>query len=231
MFNQVSAAPNSDLWLFVMPDGTVRGTPQMAEAETLVYQVTDSAGHTAQKAFTLGVAASGPLSIASPATLPSSVEGGSYAFQLIAQGGTPPYVWSSSVTPEPCYVNWDGWILCAPTSTSSQSIPVTVTDSYGNTASQVETLAVGSTLAMAAVDSTDGLIHLPPAVAGNAYLAHLNASGGSGSGYTYSATSPSFVGEPLRRRSPLWDSSGQRQCLHHGDGHRWRLRGLPVPAR
>jgi hypothetical protein len=189
VFDQVSAAPNSGLWTYVMPNGTIRGTPQMAETESVAYQVTDSAGHTAQATLSLTAAASGALSIVSPATPPTAVNGGYYAFHMIAKGGVPPYIWASSITPEPCFVDWDGWILCAPTSATALSIPVTVTDSYGNTASQTEALSVGSTLILAGVDPTDGVIHLPPAVVGNAYVGTLNAYGGSGSGYTYAATS------------------------------------------
>jgi hypothetical protein len=189
VFNQVSVTPDTGLWTFVAPNGMVSGTPQMAETESAVYQVTDSAGHSAQRTLGLTAAASGSLSIVSPAALPAAVEGGYYAYHLIARGGVPPYIWASSITPRPCFVDWDGWILCTPTTTAGLSIPVTVTDSYGDTASQTETVSVGSTLTLAGIDSTDGVIHLPPAVAGNAYVASLNAYGGAGSGYAYAATS------------------------------------------
>jgi hypothetical protein len=188
VFSQVSAAPNNGLWTFVLPDGTVSGTPQMAETESAVYQVTDSAGNTAEKTLSLTAAASGTLALVSPAALPAAVNGGYFAYHLIAKGGIPPYIWSSSITPQPCFVDWDGWLACAPTSGTALSIPVTVTDSNGATAAQTETVSVGSTLILAGVDSTDGLIHLPPAIAGSAYATQLSAYGGSGSGYTYTVT-------------------------------------------
>jgi hypothetical protein len=189
VFDQVSAAPNNALWTYVMPDGTVSGTPQMAETETVTYQVTDSAANTAQKTLSLTCTASGMLGIVSPAALPAAAAGGSFAYQLIAQGGIPPYIWSSSITPKPCYVDWDGWILCSPTAMGTLSVPVTVTDGNGAVVSQTESISVGGTLVLASIDSTDQLIHLPPAIAGNAYGATLNAYGGSGSGYTFTATS------------------------------------------
>jgi hypothetical protein len=188
VFNQVSAAPNNGLWTYVTPAGTVSGTPEMAEVESVVYQVTDSAGNTAQKTLSLTAVATGALSIVSPATLPAAVNGGYFAYHLIAQGGVPPFIWSSTITPQPCYVDWDGWLLCAPTGATALSIPVTVTDSYGSTASQTEALSVGAVLTLAGIDSTDDVIHLPPAITGNAYVAHLNAYGGSGSGYVFTAT-------------------------------------------
>jgi hypothetical protein len=189
VFNQVSAAPNAGLWTYITPGGTVSGTPEMVETESAVYQVTDSAGHTAQATLSLGVTATGSLSIVSNAVLPAANNGGFFAFHMIAQGGSPPYVWSSSITPQPCYVDWEGWILCAPTSATALSIPVTVTDSAGTTASQTETLSPGTALAFAGVDPTDGVIHLPPAIAGNAYVANLSAFGGSASGYAFTAAS------------------------------------------
>ena len=48
----------------------------MAETESVVYQVTDSAGNTAQKTLSLTAAASGSLAIVSPAALPAAVNGG-----------------------------------------------------------------------------------------------------------------------------------------------------------
>ncbi|HUB09599.1 MAG TPA: hypothetical protein VMB50_21520, partial [Myxococcales bacterium] len=183
-----SAIPNGGLWLHVTPAGMVSGTPQAAEVETVVYQVTDSAGDTAQATFSLTTAASGALALVSPAALPQATNGGFFAYQLLAQGGLPPYIWSTSATPQPCYLDWDGWLLCAPTSAASLSIPVTVTDADGTTATQTETLPVGAALTLAGVDSTDGVIHLPPAFAGSAYAAQLDAFGGTGSGYAFSAT-------------------------------------------
>ena len=188
VFSQVSAAPDNGLWVYVLPDGVVSGTPEMAETEAVVYQVTDSAGDTAQATFNLTAVAVGSLSISSPAALPAAVNGGFFAYHLIAAGGTPPFIWASTIAPQPCYVDWDGWILCAPTSAVGLSIPVTVTDLYGNSASQTETVSVGAALALAGLDPTDGVIHLPPATAGSAYSATLNAFGGSG-GYTFTATS------------------------------------------
>src|SRR5580698_5180959 len=63
VWSQVSAAPNSGLWTYVTPGGTASGTPEMAETETVTYQVTDSAGHTAQKTLTFDATATGALAI------------------------------------------------------------------------------------------------------------------------------------------------------------------------
>ena len=187
-FSQVSAAPNNGLWLHILPNGTVGGTPSYAETETATFQVTDSLGNTAQATFSLSVTTSGSLAIASPTTLPSAVENGYYAYQLFATGGYPPYGWSTTGTPDPWYLTSDGWIVAAPTTGSTLSIPVTVTDSNGATATQTESVSIVTTLTIAGIDPVDGVIRLPPAMAGNAYSARILAYGGTGSGYTYSAT-------------------------------------------
>ena len=187
-WNIVSDAPNNGLWQYITPSGTVSGTPQAAETETVTYQVADSTGDTAQTTLTLTVAASGSLSIVSPSSLPGAVNGGYYAYQMLARGGHPPYRWSSSNAAQPCNVTYDGWIECSPTSTGPLSIAVTVTDSADNSVSQTENISIGSTLTLAGVDPTDRIIHLPPAIVGNYYRAQLNAYGGSGTGYGYTAT-------------------------------------------
>ncbi len=55
-WNLVSAIPNTDLWIQVA-NSAIYGYPQMTELESLVIQVTDSTGATAQASLTLFVTA------------------------------------------------------------------------------------------------------------------------------------------------------------------------------
>jgi len=194
VYNVVASFPNTGLWNYVTPSGTVSGTPQQAEADTVTYQVTDAAGNTAQKSFTLTAAVSGVLGITSATTLPNAPANGYYAYHLIAHGGTPPYVWGSSNAAQPCNLTWDGWIECSPGSSGAYSIAVTVTDAAGATASQTESITINQSLTLGDIDPTDGVIHLPPAIAGQPYHAILSAYGGSQSSYVYSISSgPSWL--------------------------------------
>lgn len=181
----VSATPNFGLWNYITPSCVVSGTPEIVEAESVTYQVTDtSTGYTAQKTFAFTPTNSGSLSILSPTSI-SGPSSGYTAYRLKTSGGLAPY-WYTTTAGFPCTVTYDGVVECA--AGSNQSIPVTVTDQNGATASQTESLTVNSTLVMAGVDNTDGLLRLPPAIVGNYYAAQLNAFAGSGSGYTYTAT-------------------------------------------
>lgn len=54
LWSIVSATPDTGLWL-QCGGGALFGTPQMAEVESVVLQVSDSAGNTAQMTFTLTV--------------------------------------------------------------------------------------------------------------------------------------------------------------------------------
>jgi len=187
-FNLVSATPDTGLWSYITPSGAPGGTPENAETDTVTYQVTDGAGHTAQKTFSLAVAASGTLTNLSPTTLPNATDGGFYAYQIIIEGGAPPYQ-CTAASAYPWWLSPECWILGTPTSTGSVSLPtITITDSEGSTLTYSPSLTVDSTLRLTDIDPTTGQINLPPAIAGNYYQARLLAAGGSGT-LTYSAPS------------------------------------------
>jgi len=191
VFNQVSATPDSDLWLYVTPSGTVGGTPQNAETETVVYQVTDSAGNIAQKTFALTSSTSGSLTVNSPTSLPNAINNSFYSYRILIQGGAPPYV-CKSTSSQPWSVTPDCIIEGTPTSLGPVSFSsVTVTDAKANTVSyspSVTVVAGSTTPVFSGVDSVSGYLNLPPTWAGQKYSVQLNAFGGTGSGYTYAAT-------------------------------------------
>jgi hypothetical protein len=183
--SMVSAQPNFGIWNYITPSCVVSGTPEIVEQETVTYQVTDTnTGATAQKQFTFTPTNSGSLSILSPTGI-TGPSGGYTAYRLKISGGLTPY-WVTTTVGSPCVVSYDGTVMCA--TNTNQSIPVTVTDQNGATATQTEALTVSGALVFQGVDNTDGLLRLPPAITGNYYQTQLNAFAGSGAGYTYTAT-------------------------------------------
>lgn len=186
-FNIVTNYPNTTIWQYVTPAGVVSGTPQYAEIENVTYQVTDSANNIATRTYTLTASVTGSLAIVSPTSIATAPINGYFAYHMIASGGVPPYWWtSSSSATQPCNMTNGGWIECSPTGAGSLTMPATVTDSAGHTVSQTETITVGSALQVAQIDSSDGLIHLPPAAVGTPYIAHVYGYGGTAP-YTFTS--------------------------------------------
>ena len=189
-YNMVSATPDSDLWMYVTPNGTLGGTPENAETETVTYQVTDSAGNTARGTFSLVASTSGSLNVISPTTLPNAVNDGFYSYRLLIQGGQPPYMcqWTSA---QPWTVTPDCIIEGTPTSAGTVNFPaITVTDAAKNAVIYSPSLTVSSSSnpVLASIDSVSGFLNLPPAWAGQKYSVQVHAYGGTGTGYSYSAS-------------------------------------------
>lgn len=186
-FSIVSEYPNADFWDSISPSGTRSGTPEYQETENVTYEVTDSAGHTATKSFTFAAAPSGSLAIVSPASLPDATQNGYYAYRFIASGGVPPYTFSSTDVAQPCNLTAEGWLMCSPIATGTTSLTLHVEDMNGTTVSQAESFTTGTALQLGGVDPVDGIVHLPPAHAGDYYQTTLRAYGGTPPD-TYSAT-------------------------------------------
>jgi hypothetical protein len=119
------------------------GTPQANGTSTFTIRVTDNAGVSATKQFTLTVGAG--LAITSPSTLPSGTLGQAYpAFTLAAVGGSKPYAWSvsSGALPAGLSLSSSGVITGTPSGAGSFTFTVQVKDSTGTTATQAFTLAI-----------------------------------------------------------------------------------------
>lgn len=129
------------------------------------------------------------LTITTSSPLPDAVIGTSYNCTLAAEGGKPPFNWTSSSTgPLPDWLNLTAagtLVGTAPSVASGNSGPCTfairVTDSANMTALKTLTL---NTLSFGIVTTSP----LPDAIVGVAYMQTLIASGGSG-GYIWAAAS------------------------------------------
>lgn len=167
--------------------GSVVGTPTQAGTSTFMILLADSAGQSAQKSSNITIAAAAQAPAITTTTLPQAVAGQAYSAALQATGGTPPYTWSlaSGQLPEGLTLNaTGGQITGAPTKAGTSTFAILITDSAGQTAQ----ISYSITVAAAAQPPVISTTTLPQAVAGQAYSAALQATGGTPP-YTWSLAS------------------------------------------
>lgn len=164
------------------------GTPTSTGTFTFDVRVTDAHGVTGNQTDTVVV---NPAPTITTTSLPAASADNSYSTAVELSGGTGPYSWSIS-GPSLANLSVTGTSALATISTGGRALslapgsyPVTVSvqDSEGLNSSVNLALNVGS-LPQLVITPTS----LPGADQGVTYHASLNASGGSGSGYTWSAT-------------------------------------------
>jgi len=180
-------------WLSISPTtGALTGKPTAAaSAVSFTVTVVDSAGNTASGSYSVAVNAG--ISITPPGgALPAAFSNALYSYTLTASGGSGTgYVWSAAGLPSWLKIAPSTGVLSGtPTATASAvSFTVTVTDSASNTASGSYSVTVNVGIG---INPSGGA--LPTAYVGAAYSTTLTASGGSGTGYTWSATGlPSWL--------------------------------------
>ncbi|MGC8511504.1 MAG: putative Ig domain-containing protein [Acidimicrobiales bacterium] len=187
-------------------DAYTSGTPTTPGVYTFDVRVKDAQGVTGNQTDTVTV---NPAPILTTASLPAANADDSYSAPVEVAGGTGPYNWSISGaglenlsisgTSALARITTGGNALAL--GPGSYPITVSVQDADGLTATANLVLSVGS-LPQLVITPTS----LPGADEGVSYHSSLVASGGSGSGYTWSATglplgvglSPtgSFAGSP-----------------------------------
>ena len=160
--------------------GVLSGTPTAAAVSTIAVTATDSCNPTPQTAgptnFSLTISAPAQaLTIVTTNPLPSGIEGQAYNTQMAAQGGVPPYSWSKTAGSfqTGLSINTSGLISGTPTSASTQTPTLQVTDSAAATASG----NFGITISCPALTITTGAT-LPPATQSVAYSFQMASSGG-----------------------------------------------------
>jgi hypothetical protein len=164
--------------------GAISGTPTAAFSGTVTIKVTDNNGFTATITPTLTINAA--LSI-SPTTLAAGLVNQAYSQTMTATGGASPYTWSATGLPSPLTIgSSSGVISGTPTAASSGTVTIKVTDNNGATATITPTLTINAALSI----STSSL---PAGTPGVAYTSTtLTATGGTGSGYTWTVSSGSL---------------------------------------
>jgi hypothetical protein len=161
------------------------GKPTTTGTPSFNITVTDSVQNTASATFSMTVAAG--VTITTPATLTGGYQGAVYTgATLAAVGGSGTgYTWAwaaagGSAIPAGLNLSAGGAISGTPTAAGTFSVVISVTDSAQNSASSTFSLTVEPTLAVTTVSPIkSGTINA-------AYSQSLGASGGSGTGYTWS---------------------------------------------
>ncbi|MCS7026039.1 MAG: Ig domain-containing protein [Bryobacteraceae bacterium] len=165
-------------------NGQLSGTTTQQGTFNFTVVVTDATGSTATQQYTWQIGS--PLTI-SPASLPDATVGVAYNVLLTATGGSGAgYVWSlsSGALPNGLTLNpTTGLLAGTPSGPATISVfTVRVVDSAGNSATRQFSLRIGATNQLSIVTTS-----LPNGVVGVPYpTTALQASGGSGAGYTWS---------------------------------------------
>lgn len=128
-FSVLTGAPS---WLTLATTGAITGTPNATGAHTVLVQVEDSLGQTAQATLTFDVADPAAVRITNPDTISVRVNSDARV-ALLAQGGTPPYTWSlvqgtlqAGLTIDPT-----GFITGRATTVSTATVTLAVVDMAG----------------------------------------------------------------------------------------------------
>ena len=137
----------SALGLSLSSSGTLSGTPTSTGTANYTLQVTDSAGDTAVRPYTLVVS---PALVIAPTTLPSGAVGTAYSVTLTATGGSGSgYVWTvsagaASLTGLGLSLSPAGVLSGTPTAAGQATFTAQVADSFGDAASQQYSLVIGA---------------------------------------------------------------------------------------
>jgi hypothetical protein len=151
----------------------ISGTPSATGTSTFALKVTDGAGRSSQRTFTITVTS---FAITT-SSLPAGVIDVPYSATLAAAGGTGSLTWSlqSGTIPAGLSLSGAGVISGTPTAGATANLTVKVTDGTGATATRVLTL----TISAFGITTTS----IPNGTVGVEYEATINASGGDGSLY------------------------------------------------
>jgi hypothetical protein len=181
------ASSLSAVGLSVSGSGVVSGTTPVAGSASFTVKVTDSAGNTTSRTFSVTINAA--LTITTSATLPEGYVGTAYSQALTTSGGSGQgLTWTvtsgaSSLSAVGLSVSGAGVVSGATPIAGSASFAVKVTDSANNSASQTFSVTVGAQLTITTAAT------LPEGYVGTAYSTALATSGGSGQSLTWTVTS------------------------------------------
>ncbi len=153
--------------------GVIGGMPNASGSSTATIKVTDSAGGSVNKDFSITIVAAPTITTSS--TLPNGEVNRPYSQTLALSGGVAPYTWTvqSGNLPTGLSLSLAGVISGTPTSaTSSLSVTVSVVDAYGASATKTFYITI---VAAPTITTTSPL---PNGQVGIPYSKTLTASGG-----------------------------------------------------
>jgi Putative Ig domain len=166
---------------------TYNAPATVATGFTVTLTATSTAKGSITNTITLTVPANPSITTAAGA-LASGTIGTAYSVTLAGAGGIPPYTWSIAQGALPAGLTLSpttGAITGTPAAAGTASFTVTLTDS----GSPALTATAAYTLTTAYPSLSITTTSLPNATEGTSYTATLAATGGSGTGYTWSVTS------------------------------------------
>lgn len=170
--------------------GAISGTPTAAGTFPITIKAADAFGDSATQSYSIKV--SYPALTVTPATLPVGYAGSNYTqTTLAATGGSGTgYTWalaSGSTLPAGLNLSTAGVLSGKPTTAGTTSFTVTVTDSASNTANGTFSITIDAGVRITTATT------LPTGYVGSNYTQTLAATGGSGTGYTWTITSGSTL--------------------------------------
>ncbi len=116
--------------LALSSSGVLNGTPIATGTYSFAVMAADSAGHSDMEVFTVVVAPA--LLLPTPSTLSGGAVGTPYSATIMAQGGTPPYSFSTTNNPPPgLTLSVNGLLSGTPTVGGPFTFTVKVTDAQG----------------------------------------------------------------------------------------------------
>jgi len=162
--------------------GAIGGTPSAAGTSAVTIRLTDANSATATRPYSIQIY---QLPVITTASLPIAVVGAPYNQAIAFTGGKAPFTWAQTGTLPP------GITFNTSTGTFSGTAPatpgtypniaVTLTDANGRNNSRTYTLTVGTPPTIITTSINDAYV-------GAGFSQVLDASGGTGTGYTYSVT-------------------------------------------
>jgi hypothetical protein len=169
--------------------GVLGGKPAAAVTTTFSVMVADSVSNTATGTFSITIDQA--LTITSSNPLPAAIAGAAYSQTLTATGGSGAgYTWSlasGSTLPAGMTLSTAGVLAGKAAVAGTTVFNVTVTDSASNAATGTLSIVVDEPLSITSSPT------LPAANVGAAYTQTFAATGGSGTGYTWSVASGSTL--------------------------------------
>ncbi|MEM3428224.1 MAG: putative Ig domain-containing protein, partial [Nitrososphaerales archaeon] len=171
--------------LTLSPSGTISGTPTTANSYSFTVQVKDSANNTATKSFSITITSNLTITTSS---LPNGTVGQSYSATLQTTGAYGSVTWTITSGSLPSGVtlnNSTGVISGTPTVSGPFNITVQAKDSGNNSTTKSFSFTINSSITITTNTLSNG-------TTGQSYSQTLQATGGTGTGYTWSLYSGSL---------------------------------------